>query len=168
MYLSFMGRTIQATIRGCSRKLSNLLRARRSPYRFKPCSTMFPISLLCVGLSLSLPPAGSGLAGVFSRGLCFSECCDTPMPAQTKKGATDYGAGPLAFMLMANGDLQCAAMVHPQQPEVSLRRKTAPRAQTLPARAGVGEEEEEKEEEGEGTDVEVEEDGEEKVQVGCV
>ncbi|CAN0510449.1 unnamed protein product, partial [Ectocarpus sp. 8 AP-2014] len=66
------------------------------------------------------------LGGVFSRGLCFSECCDTPVPAQTKKGATDYGAGPLAFMLMANGDLQCAAMVHPQQPEVSLRRKTAP------------------------------------------
>ncbi|CAN0107752.1 unnamed protein product, partial [Ectocarpus sp. 12 AP-2014] len=34
------------------------------------------------------------LGGVFSRGLCFSECCDTPVPAQTKKGATDYGAGP--------------------------------------------------------------------------
>lgn len=89
---------------------------------------------------------------MFPRGLCFSECCDAPVPSQNKNQqqlAGHFGAGPLAFRLTSDGKLECAAIVHPLQPEVVLRRKGARGSQPLPAAAvAVVEEEEEEEEEG--------------------
>lgn len=117
---------------------------------------------------------------MFPRGLCFSECSEAPVPAQSKsqrQQAEAFGAGPLALMLTTKGELECSALVHPMQPQESLRRDSAGRPQALPAlrpaatapaeeqeENGEGEEEEEEEENGGGEEEEeesVETEGEE-------
>eukprot|EP00752_Nemacystus_decipiens_P008540 g7627.t1 len=72
---------------------------------------------------------------VFPRGLCFSECSDAPVPAQTKpqrQKAEAFGAGPLALMLTTKGELECSSLVHPMRPLESLRRNSAIRPRPLP------------------------------------
>ena len=99
---------------------------------------------------------------MFPRGLCFFECSEDPVPAQTKsqrQQAATFGAGPLALMLTTKGELECSMLVHPMLPQESLRRNSARRPQPLPV-AEEGDEEEEAEEES-GEEGEQEEEDEE-------
>jgi len=106
---------------------------------------------------------------VFSRGMCFSDSSDARVPAQSKKQQqqTDaYAAGPLAFMLTTEGQLECYAVVQPREPLTGLRRSSARRPQPLPAPGSGGVAaggDEEEEEEGGDTEVEEGEEGEVKV-----